>query len=234
MRIESFIALLIHVMKLLFSLFALLLFYKPTVTNADSYYFDYKLVYQVNNAEKPANNYKISYYINSKDNSYVGRLWAMNDAEVEYLFIDQNGYAARVIIKPAQIPLIDTAGITVSSLNGYANPYKYQVDNFNFFRLADTIIKEKKLSQFWMKCSKSKLQQRKKFWSMVFMVDESAAFKPLLTHATAYEIWKKRHNIPDGLITQLDNYNEAGKLVSSEKLISMDTLNISMKLHSEE
>jgi DNA-dependent RNA polymerase auxiliary subunit epsilon len=221
-------------MKLLqLLLFAILLFYKSTVTNADSYYFDYKLVYQVTNAEKPANNYKKSYYINSKDNSYVGKLMAMNDTEVEYMFIDQNGYSARVIIQPAQIPLIDTVGITVSSLNVYENPYKFQVDNFNFFRLADTIINEKKLSRFWLKCSKSKLQQRKKFWSMIFMVDESVSFKPLLTHATAYEIWKKRHNIPDGLLTQLDNYNEAGKLVSSEKLISMDTLNISMKLEND-
>lgn len=212
-------------------LVGLISLFQSATDNVDNYFFDYKLEYKVTYFKEPAKDYTITYYINSKDNSYWGSLKKINDTESDYLFIDQKGKSVRAIFQNSQIASHEKNGIAVTSFGSFRNPYKYQVDNYDFFKLTDTVIDEKIQSRYLLRSTNAKREKKKRLWRNIYMIDKSKSIKPLLPFATAYEIWKVRNNFPDGLITQQDHYNNKGILVFSEKITKVNSLNFSMKLN---
>ncbi len=164
--------------------------------------------------------------MNDKINSYNAYLWKLTDEESTLTFVDQKGisYSTKTDTGIFNNPVYYFKG---ENLHIYANPYKYQVRNYDFTALNDTILNNKICKRFILK---SKKELKKKSGSEVYIIDTSFNLKPLLTHSTVYEVWKKRKNLPNGLIIEKYYYNSENKITCIEKLRSYETIDLVFKI----
>lgn len=194
------------------------------------YNFDYRLTYEVtNNSKKQEKKYTISYLINEHDNSFFASEINSSTRLSEITFLDQKGiyWKNQVEIKDYKNSSI-TLGKEYSKQ--YSNPYKYQVDNYDFIELKDTLLNNKVHKRFLLKSNDTKREKKKKLGREIYVIDTTYNIKPMLTFSTAYEIWKLRKNIPNGLIVEKYFYNSKNKLVIKEKLKSSEKISLKFNL----
>jgi len=210
-------------------LYLLLSLFVDTVfkTNEYEYKFDYKLDYSVVNLLDSTKNHKIIYYINSKNNDFFA-YHKLNSNKRMFYFLDYKGKYLMSEISDEKISQIEKYGIKFEGYAKYLNPYKYQIKNYNFFAKNDTLINEVYYKQYLLKSTKPKTEKKKKLWTTTYIIDTTKSIEPALPFATAYEIWKVRRNIPNGLIIQQNHFNNNNILEVSEKLEKIKSINFSI------
>lgn len=161
------------------------------------------------------------YLTNSKKNNYNAVITEQDSLYYKMIFKDENGIYANVIILKSDLNKAEFINIDCKSIFRYQNPYKYQIKNYDFFKLNDTVIGAKNFSMFKLESIKPRRVKRKKLGIKFYIIDKETSFHlPILDFSTAYEEWKKERSLPNGIFKQKYFIDYYGKLSSKEKLIN--------------
>ncbi|SHM12040.1 hypothetical protein [Flavobacterium xanthum] len=198
-------------MKLLTYLFCLFAFH--TMYSQHVYQFDCEVRYQFQSKLKNVSDTR-SYLINSKDNSYYALKIPIRKNKYKLILMDYDGLIARQIFK---IEELEKSGVTIAlfNANSYSNPYKYQINTYDFEKHNDSLIDGKRLNTISLVSTNDQLNKNKNAGHNKYLVDPSFDFLPMLEFSTAYEIWKARKNYPNGLLTKFYTYKAKNEVVSS-------------------
>ncbi len=196
------------------------------------YNFNRRLTYEVTDLKNQQNKRIITYLINEQDNSYNAFQNNILSNQNEITFVDQNGIYWKGQIKTEDLnkPKIS---LEKEQMTNYSNPYKYQVDNYDFIELKDTVLNEKVCKRFMLKSNDAEREKKKKLGTEIYVIDTSSNMKPMLTFVTAYEIWKKRKNLPNGLIMEKYFFNAKHEMITKEKLKSSENIKLTFSISSE-
>ncbi|RZK01373.1 MAG: hypothetical protein EOO46_20515 [Flavobacterium sp.] len=193
------------------------------------YTFDQVLTYEVIKPGK-RDTTKIKFHVNSQNNDFFTIIKFEKKKSAQLYFTDFNGKAIQKEIPLDRIEKVESENFGPFNYAVYSNPYKFQVGNYNFRYIGDTVIKNAVLKKYLLKSTKPNIEKRKKLWHEIYAIDTTKSSLPLLWHPTAYEVWKKRKNIPNGIIVEKYYYNYQGKLEVVEKLESHSTSTFSISL----
>lgn len=196
------------------------------------YNFNCKLTYEVTNLKDQKKNHIASYLINKQDNSYNSTNLKISDNKQEVTFLDQNGIYWKGKLNNQ---ILKNSVITLDKglAKKYSNPYKYQIENYEFVELKDTLLDNKNYKRFMFKSKVIENEIKKKIGREIYIIDSSSNIQPLLTFCTAFEVWKSRKNIPNGIIIEKYFYNFKGEMMTKEKLIDIENIDMKFKLTSE-
>ena len=212
-------------MKNKFSLFLILII--PVIFfGQKSYLFDYALEYnfQLNENAKFEKRFLLT---NSKENSYLLEVTEKDSLNYELKFIDQNGYYSMTELSRAIFFKAEAINLDCSSVMTFTNPYKYQVKNYDFHILNDTLIDNNDYSRYLLKSNNLKREKKKKLASLFFVLEKDTDFhQPVLMHSTAFEEWKLEKNISNGIpkLFYFKSY-KTNKILSKYTLLDYKKIN---------
>jgi len=163
---------------------------------------------------------------NSTDNSYEATITELDTLRYNLVFIENNGIAANVNFFKSEFHQAEFLNLKCEHTGRYVNRYKFQTKHYDFTVLNDTIIKDKTLGRYKLESNKPKRIKRKKLGTAYYLIDKETSFHlPILSHATAYEEWKKEKGLPNGIYTYKYFIDYFGRLHSEQKLISYRKIN---------
>ncbi len=183
------------------SQFLLFLFFATSLLSfgQKKYSFDYALIYDFQANEKSKVEQRIL-LTNSKDNSYFLEATEKDSLKYTLTFVDRNGYFSITLVSKSDFFKAETISADCTSVLNYKNPYKYQVENYDYQVLNDTLIDGDSYSRYFLKSNKPKREKRRKLGTLFFAIEKNTAFhQPVLLHSTSYEEWKLEKNIPNGI-----------------------------------
>ncbi|WP_396596193.1 hypothetical protein [Dokdonia sp. R86516] len=164
---------------------------------------------------------QVIYLTQENDNSYFALLTKKDSLNFTFKLTDRNGVKITMDISRIQFEQLETLEAPCKNISEYVNPYKYQVKNYDFTEIKDTIIEGVSYSSYKLTSNNSKRAKRKKLGTNLYIIDKSTTeHLPFLTFATAYEEWKTVRNIPNGLFIEKHMLFYSGKTFMKEKIIS--------------
>lgn len=202
------------------------------LTQLTEYNFNHRLIYEVTDLKNHKKNHHVIYLINEQDNSYFASQKKLSSYQNEVTFLDQKGIYWKGQINNEELNK-SKISLKKEEISNYRNPYKHQVNHYNFIELRDTILNNKVLKRFMLKSNEFETKKNKKLGTEVYVIDTSFSMNPLFTFATAYEIWKAKKNIPNGLIMEKYFFNSNHELITKEILKSNESINLTFSLPSE-
>jgi len=160
------------------------------------------------------------YLTNSKNNDFIAIVTEKDSLNYRLVLKDNNGIYSNVIILKTNLNSAEFINIDCEYINQYSNNYKYQIKNYDFFILKDTVIDEISFSRYKLSSIKPKKVKRKKLGTKFYIIDKSTKFHlPILNFSTAFEEWKDNKNLPNGIFKEKYFIDYNGALDSNEKLI---------------
>jgi len=219
-------------MKPIFTTLAVLftIYSQAQSDSVTKYIVDYKLEYDAIYPQDSAKNHKAIYYISSTANNFFATARPDKEGKLKLYFTDNDGKSFKGNVTPNDLASIEKIGIAQKTFYELTNPYKYQINNYDYFAKGDTIIDGHKCSGYSLRSTKPKKEKRKKLIHEMYYIDTIAKMLPLLIEPTAYEIWKARKNIPTGLLVQKDAFKIDGTLFYTEKLVAVTPVNFTISL----
>jgi hypothetical protein len=188
-----------------------------------TYFFDSKIDYEFTNHSDTTKNCIKTYYTNSKDNSYSICRIILDSISSKIEFIDSNGAILR---KRVSNKIFNNENIYVSrnEIRNYAYPFLYQLNNYHFSEVNDTILNNKAYKQISFLSNDLKRAKKKKLGTLQYVFDTDLDHQPLLTFSTAFEVWRVTRKMPNGLIVQSHLRDFQNKLFFSEKLRQINSI----------
>lgn len=189
----------------------------------NKYFFDSKIEYEFTNHLDPTKNCIKTYYTNSKDNSYSIYRIVLDSTTSKIEFIDSKGTYLK---KKVSNSIFNNANVyfSKSEIRNYAYPFLYQLDNYHFSEVNDTILNNKAYKQIYFLSNDLKRAKKKNLGTLQYIFDTNFDHQPLLQFSTAFEVWKLTRKIPNGLIMESHLRNVQNKLVYSEKLRQLSSM----------
>lgn len=160
------------------------------------------------------------YLTNSKKNNFIAEVTELDSVNYKMIFRDRNGIYSNVSFLKSEFNKAEFINIECENVIKHINPYKYQIKNYNFSILTDTIINDKSYSRYMLASTKPKKIKRKKLGTQIYIIDKETQFhSPILNFSTAYEEWKSNKILPNGIFYEkyFIDYNKT--LDSKFKLI---------------
>ncbi|QZK91459.1 hypothetical protein K5V07_13510 [Flavobacterium sp. CHNK8] len=188
-----------------------------------TYFFNSKIDYEFTNHLDSTKNCIKTYYTNSKDNSYSICRIILDSISSEIEFIDSNGAQLR---KKVSNKIFNNENVYVArnEIRNYSYPFLYQLDNYHFSEVNDTIINNKACKQISFLSNDLKRAKKKKLGTLQYIFDTVFDHQPLLTFSTAFEVWRVTRKMPNGLIIQSHLRDSQNKLVFTEKLTQINSI----------
>lgn len=182
-----------------------------------TYFFDSKIDYEFINHLDSTKNCIKTYYTNSKDNSYSIFRIVLDSTTSKIEFIDSNGAYLK---KKVNNSIFNYKNVYVDrdEIENYDYPFLYQLDNYHFSEVNDTILNNKAYKHITFLSNDLKRAKKKKLGTLQYIFNTNFDHQPLLQFSTAFEVWKVTRKMPDGLIMESHLRNDQNKLVFSEKL----------------
>ena len=207
-------------MKKIFLLISLFAFCQ--VFSQKEYNFDYGLIYNLKS--KNGKNYSETYLVNSKKNNYYLYIHDGDSINSALHFYDYDGLVVNGNLTNSKAYNTSSYIINCNDVLPFKNPFKYQIDNYEFKNLNDTIINDTSYYHYKIISLKSiKFQKRKKIETTHYIVDKSLTnFIPFLWHSTLFEVWKHKKNIPNGYPKIIYRENFEGKITIVVTLSSLN------------
>lgn len=197
------------------------------------YNFDYGLTYSFKlKNEKTATNV---YLVNSKENNYYLYIHDGDSINSTLHFYDFKGVMVNGMMKNAKAYQSSAYISNCNEVLPLKNPYKYQVNNYEFVNLKDTVLNDTSYYHYKIRSLKSlKFQKRKKILTIHYIVDKSSnKFIPFLWNPTIYEEWKNEKNIPNGYPKIIFKENFEGKITSVFSLVSIKKIERKLTIPEE-
>ncbi len=163
------------------------------------YAFDYMLVYdfKFNDTSKVK---EVFFYTNSKDNSYLLRIYEKDSLNCSISFKDQNGIQSKFESPRNKFLQLSKINLSCEFIRNLYNPFKYQTDNYEFINKKYALMEGEYHPFYILKSNNPKREKKKKLATFYYYLENDTEFHfPLLEHETAYEEWKLERNIPNGI-----------------------------------
>ncbi|TYA55284.1 hypothetical protein [Formosa maritima] len=195
------------------------------------YEFDYLIEYDVtvNKESKEIQNNSSSnstqaskkyYFTNSKKNNYQAIVFDLDSLHYKMCFKDEDGIMFNVNFLKSDLHKAEIMNIKCENVRRYLNPYKYQIKNYEYQILNDTLLDNKSYSHYTLGAINPKKAISKKIGTEVFIIDKETSFHvPILEHSTAYEEWKANGTLPNGIFYEKLFIDYKGDLESKETLV---------------
>ncbi len=205
------------------NLWILIILISTICYSQNKYFFDSKIDYEFTNHSDPSKNCIKTYYTNSKDNSYSITRIVLDSTTSIIEFIDSNEATLR---KKVSNKIFNNENVYVArnEIQNYSYPFLYQLDNYHFSEVNDTILNNKAFKQISFLSNDLKRAKKKKLGTLQYIFDTDFDHQPLLTFSTAFEVWRVTRKMPNGLVVQSHFRNFQNKLVYSEKLKQINSI----------
>jgi hypothetical protein len=190
------------------------------------YHLDYALEFDIQINSHDSEKDKIGkdsirfYMINSNLNNIILFLNEKDEKNYNLFFSDKEGLYVNSVIEKSLFFKAETINNNCESVHRTSNPFTYQVNNYEFINLKDTLINDTSYFHYIIKTNRGlKFQKRKKIVSIHYIVDKnSPEFSPFLIESTCYEEWKKERNIPNGKPSIIYHENYKGEITFKMEL----------------
>ena len=170
-----------------------------TLNPPNVYKFNYLITYNYQHYDS-SNSEKRYILTNSTKPNYFILAHKLDSLQYRLVLKDHEKLISE--FKLAKIDLFsnDTIDLPCNLVNKFENAYKYQVKNYVFFNLKDTLIAEKPYKYYKLVRLKKSKTVKKKIGKNHYVIEGNTQWhKPILRHSTAYEEFKLEKNIPDGI-----------------------------------
>jgi hypothetical protein len=166
------------------------------------------------------------YLTHSQRNNYRAILTELDSLTFMMDFRDYEGVAFRFKISKSVFYENQLFKVPCELVRQYQNPFQYQVKNYDFVTLTDTIVGNKSYYRYKLTSIRPKRIKRLKLATQFYIVDKEAGeHMPLLDFPTAYEEWKTAPDLPNGLLFETYITDFYGDLDSRERLSASQTIN---------
>jgi len=187
-------------MKYKLPLFFILLISIPSF-GQKKYLFDYMMEYdfKYTDTSKVRKEYILT---NSKDNSYILKVYEKDSLNFKLDFLDFNGIHSNAVLDKNSFIKSEFITFNCGIVHEHHDSYKYLTKKYDFINKPDTLVDGEHYSQYIFKCNKPKREKRKKLGTLHFIVENNTSFHlPILYlyNSIAYEEWKLERNIPNGI-----------------------------------
>nr|WP_314840206.1 hypothetical protein [uncultured Flavobacterium sp.] len=205
------------------NLWILIILISTICYSQNKYFFDSKIEYEFTNHSDPSKNCIKTYYTNSKDNSYSITRIVLDSTTSIIEFIDSNEATLR---KKVSNKIFNNENVYVArnEIQNYSYPFLYQLDNYHFSAVNDTILNNKAFKQISFLSNDLKRAKKKKLGTLQYIFDTDFDHQPLLTFSTAFEVWRVTRKMPNGLVVQSHLRDSQNKLVFTEKLTQINSI----------
>lgn len=164
---------------------------------------------------------EIIYLTKKDDNSYFARLSEKDALHYSLNLTDHNGTRLKMTISKNTFNESEVLKAPCKNVSKVTNLFKYQIKNYDFKTLSDTILQNTTYSSYKLISINPKRAKRKKLGTILYIIDKKTAdHLPLLPSPTAYEEWKSKKNIPNGLYAEKLQLFYSGATWVKEKMIS--------------
>ncbi len=213
--------------------FSFFLFYYCFTFGQTKYHFDYLLEYKTYVDNDSINAKMVYYYTNSQDNSYFARITEKDSLNFNLNFISRDKMFANVILNKKACQNAQSISINCIDVYHLQNNFKYQINNYDFIKIPDTI---EGIDVFKIYSLKSKkYQKRRKINSLYLTFDlNSIQHKPLLVNPTAYEEWKSNPELPNKLILEEKYYDYENNLTHKSILSNYYKIQKDIEIKTED
>lgn len=173
-----------------------------TVANAQrTYTFNY--CFEYNSAKTAADKPTVLYqFTNSEDNSYLLQVWEKDSLTFELQFIDERGKIGKSRINKAAFNAAGNIILPCESVYNYSNPYrKKQLRDYEFIKLADTLLDGQLHKHYQLSYKNSARAKRKSIGTIHYIIKNGTEFHQpvVLPRSSAFALWDARRNIPNGV-----------------------------------
>lgn len=184
-----------------------------------TYTFDYSLKYELTVNDDPhAQEYL--YYINSKENSYRLRLKEMDSLQYELYFDVNDGPHFQVSAKKKDFEEALFLNATCDYVNISHYSLKRSGENYDYYKLKDSIAEGKKLAHYVYKATNPRKEKRKNWGRSHYLIDTSfVGMKPILIHDSGHE--ETNHFLPNGILKERFSINFNGEMTGYWKLVEV-------------
>jgi len=213
---------------LVFSLFVFCQMFGQT-----KYSFDYGLNYEVK-SENGKDSTKV-FLVNSKQNNYYLYIHDDDNINSEINFSD---FEKLVVIGKMKNSIVYKTSDYIANCDDvfqFINPYKYQVKNYKFINLNDTIINDTSYYHYKTVSLKSlRFQKRKGIKTIHYIINkDSNFFTPFLWSSTLYEMFKYKNELPNGYPKMIYMVNADNKLTSTLNLLKITKIERTLTIPEE-
>jgi len=188
------------------------------------YLIEYKLTfYKDSITEKSISRY---YLTNSKKNNYLAVVTNLDSLNYQMHFKDENGLSFNVNFLKSDLNKAEFINVDCEYVRNYRNPFKIRIKEYEFFNLNDTLIDRTEYSRYKLTSIKPKKRKRKKLATEFYIVQNNTTFHlPIFYFPTAYEEWKSKKNVPNGIFKERLLFGFDGNLSVKEELIRYHHIN---------
>jgi len=162
------------------------------------------------------------YLTNSKNSDYIAVIFELDSLSYKLKLRDEkNGLASSVTFLKSDLNKADILNIHCNHILRYSNRYADQTKNYVFNKLSDTLINGEVHKIFTLKSIKPKIVKRQKLGTAYYIIKNRTAFHlPIFNRSTAYKVWKRDGNLPNGIFLEKYYIDYDGQLYSNQKLIN--------------
>lgn len=188
-----------------------------------NFQFDYLLEYEFIHYVDSTKSEKKTYLTNSKDNSYNLEITNKDSLTYKLFFLKQDYIRSHINILKKTFQSNINININCKEIFPGSNPNKFQVENYNYIKIDDTLSFE----EYKMVCLRpEKYIKKKKIGYYKLKFDKNSPIHlPNFQFDKLYKEWKKNKNLPNNFVLENSYYDYTGNLIWTEKLINYSKIN---------
>ncbi len=189
------------------------------------YHLDYALDFEISSLEDGEMKKRDHiYFVNSKKNGIIMCFHEHDAVHYDINFSDREKLSIFSKVKKSDFFKVESIINTCESAFKFNFSFHNKVKKYEFINLNDTIIDG--IPYFHYKSTSVKKRKKKNDYDVHYIIDKSSPdFLPFLINNTAYELWKKNQNIPNGLPFMIYNKNNKGLITYKMELKECAVIN---------
>jgi len=199
------------------------------------YDFDYLIEYELTTyKDSVEKTIKRFYLTNSRRNNYLAVVTELDSLNYTMDFKDENGLSFNVNFLKSDLNKAEFVNIDCDYVRNYHNPFKFRIKEYDFLNLNDTIINGTEYNRYKLTSIKPRKKKRKKLATEFYIIEKKTEFHlPVFYFPTAYEEWKSKKNVPNGIFKERYLIDFYGDLDSKEKLIKYTKIDKKVVIEDE-
>ena len=173
-----------------------------------NFQFDYLLEYEFIHYVDSTKSEKKTYLTNSKDNSYNLEITNKDSLTYKLFFLKQDYIRFHINILKKTFQSNINININCKEIFPGSNPNKFQVENYNYIKIDDTLSFE----EYKMVCLRpEKYIKKKKIGYYKLKFDKNLPIHlPNFQFDKLYKEWKKNKNLPNNFVLENSYYDYTG------------------------